>query len=307
MRKLLALLVAMLQLSCGAGGGLAQGGGVGGTGISAGAISGFGSIFVTGTEYDVNGAQIRLERANGSAADLRVGMVVVVEGERSADGTTGTAQRVDYDDEIEGPISALALGHAGCAPRHDPGPDDRDRARLDPLRRLAAPDVRHARGERPGRGERLPAHKRHPGHLREEEGRGRRHTDRGPEGHGRGRRGAQLPARHDHGQLERVHRAGRPARGWPDQRRLRGGRGHAHRAGRHQRDAHRARRALRGRSRRVRARGQRLGLRLARELQSRWPAGRRLGRGRPVRAQQPRPGHERRAAWRWRAACRPAC
>ena len=34
-------------------------------------------------------------------------MVVTVEGERSADGLTGTATRVVFEDEIEGPIEFL--------------------------------------------------------------------------------------------------------------------------------------------------------------------------------------------------------
>jgi hypothetical protein len=48
-----------------------------------------------------------LERVASSESALRVGMVVVVEGERS--GATGSAERVSYDDEIEGPIRAIAV------------------------------------------------------------------------------------------------------------------------------------------------------------------------------------------------------
>lgn len=107
MREVLALvLVAALALGCGAGGGLA-GGGIGGSGLSSGPISGFGSIFVTGTEYDTSTATVTLERVASPASALRLGMVVVVEGERS--GATGTAESVRYDDEIEGPIAAITL------------------------------------------------------------------------------------------------------------------------------------------------------------------------------------------------------
>jgi hypothetical protein len=106
MRRWLALALVFAQaLGCGAGGGLA-GGGIGGSGLSSGSISGFGSIFVTGTEYDTNGATVELERVRSSASALRKGMVVVVEGQRS--GATGTADRVTYEDEIEGPITAIA-------------------------------------------------------------------------------------------------------------------------------------------------------------------------------------------------------
>jgi len=106
MRKLIALvLIAALLHGCGAAN--LAGGGIGGSGLSSGAISGFGSIFVTGTEYDTNGATITLERVAGPASALRVGMVVVVEGDRS--GAMGTAETVTYDDEIEGPISAITV------------------------------------------------------------------------------------------------------------------------------------------------------------------------------------------------------
>ncbi len=107
MRKLMALaLIAALALGCGAAGSLA-GGGIGGSGLSSGAISGFGSIFVTGTEYDTNGASVSLERVASPASALKLGMVVVVEGDRN--GSTGSADVVTYDDEIEGPIAAITV------------------------------------------------------------------------------------------------------------------------------------------------------------------------------------------------------
>ena len=95
--------------ACGGGGSQVASGGIGGTGVSNGVVTGFGSIFVTGTEYDLSHAQISFERASGTASELRLGMVVTVEGKREPDGLTGTATRVTVDDEIEGPISSLAL------------------------------------------------------------------------------------------------------------------------------------------------------------------------------------------------------
>jgi hypothetical protein len=100
------ICIALVALGCSSGG---EGGGVGGTGISRGSISGFGSIFVTGTEYDTSGSQILFERVPATAADLRLGMVVQVEGARAADGLSGTAERVVFDDEIEGPIAAISV------------------------------------------------------------------------------------------------------------------------------------------------------------------------------------------------------
>ena len=107
MRKLIALaLIAALALGCGVGGSLA-GGGIGGSGLSSGVLTGFGSIFVTGTEYVTSAATVTLERVAGTQASLRVGMVVVVEGDRN--GATGTADTVTYDDEIEGPVTAITV------------------------------------------------------------------------------------------------------------------------------------------------------------------------------------------------------
>ena len=108
-RFVAACLVVAALAGCGGGEGPQANGGIGGSGISNGAVTGFGSIFVTGTEYDVSDAQISFERQNGNASDLRLGMVVVVEGDRDAGGSTGTARRVTFDDEIEGPISALTV------------------------------------------------------------------------------------------------------------------------------------------------------------------------------------------------------
>jgi hypothetical protein len=107
MRKLIALaLIAALALGCGGAASLA-GGGIGGSGLSSGALTRFGSIFVTGTEYDTNAASVTLERVASPASALRLGMVVVVEGDRS--GATGTADSVTYDDAIEGPITAITV------------------------------------------------------------------------------------------------------------------------------------------------------------------------------------------------------
>ncbi len=95
-----AVLLAALSLACAA----SDSGGMSGTGISQGSISSFGSIFVNGVEWALGSANIELDGAPASEADLRVGMVVRVEGDRSEDGLSGNARRVVFDDSIEGPI-----------------------------------------------------------------------------------------------------------------------------------------------------------------------------------------------------------
>jgi len=108
---LLGLLCAGLAcwaLACGGAGGgsLADTGGVSGTGISQGSISAFGSIFVNGVEWDLGEATIRIDDEPASESDLRLGMVVRVEGDFGDDGLTGSALSVDFDAEIKGPIAS---------------------------------------------------------------------------------------------------------------------------------------------------------------------------------------------------------
>lgn len=102
------LILALFLAACSGGGGGDDSGGTGGTGISQGPVTGIGSFHVTGTRWTLgSGGAVDLDGAPGTENDLRLGMVVTVEGERSADGLTGTATRVVYDDEIEGPIDSL--------------------------------------------------------------------------------------------------------------------------------------------------------------------------------------------------------
>jgi hypothetical protein len=76
-----------------------------------GQITGFGSIYVNGIEFDTVGASYEVDDAMASDDDaLAVGMVVKVEGSVSADGRTGTALKVEYDDDVEGVVEQLGPG-----------------------------------------------------------------------------------------------------------------------------------------------------------------------------------------------------
>jgi hypothetical protein len=96
--------LAMLACSGGGGGSVLAEGGMSGTGISQGSISSFGSIFVNGVEWDLSSASIELDGVGATEADLRLGMVVRVEGEYDSGNLTGSADRVVFDDSIEGPL-----------------------------------------------------------------------------------------------------------------------------------------------------------------------------------------------------------
>jgi len=106
LRKLIALASTALFFACSGGGGLADNGGMSGTGISQGAVTSFGSVFVNGVEWDLTSATIEIDGAPADESDLRLGMVVQINGDLAPTGTTGTAIDIVFDDTIEGPIES---------------------------------------------------------------------------------------------------------------------------------------------------------------------------------------------------------
>jgi hypothetical protein len=104
---LLALFFALVLISCGS----SSGGGIGGSGVtSQGSITGFGSIIVNGTEFDTTNATIIVEGVEIGVGDLiaqdnlDVGRVVTVYG---TDGKSAVADRVVYNDNVEGPVESI--------------------------------------------------------------------------------------------------------------------------------------------------------------------------------------------------------
>ncbi len=102
------LLALLFLVSCGGGGGGSHvaDGGIEGTGISSGSITGFGSIFVNGVEFDTSGASITIDGISASESDLKLGMVVEVQGTIS--GASGTVISVVAEDVVKGPVSSVA-------------------------------------------------------------------------------------------------------------------------------------------------------------------------------------------------------
>jgi len=80
------------------------GGGSGGTSITSGVITGFGSVYVNGVEYDTTRASVSVEGAGAGESDLDVGMVVTVKGSINPDGTAGRATAISFTDELEGVV-----------------------------------------------------------------------------------------------------------------------------------------------------------------------------------------------------------
>lgn len=111
---LLALALALGALvSCGGGGGGdVASSGIGGTGQALGTISGFGSVFVNGVEYETTGTSIIADDVAVSEASLSIGMVVRVSGDVNADGLTGTATSITYDEAMQGPVNGAPAANA---------------------------------------------------------------------------------------------------------------------------------------------------------------------------------------------------
>ena len=75
---------------------------------TSGIITGFGSIFVNGIEFETDNASFDVDDdSNSDQSALRVGMRVKVKGSVNADGATGTAESVIYQSELKGPVSDL--------------------------------------------------------------------------------------------------------------------------------------------------------------------------------------------------------
>ncbi|MGB3096192.1 MAG: DUF5666 domain-containing protein [Candidatus Deferrimicrobiaceae bacterium] len=110
-RKTVAAFLALPALfflaGCGGGGSLVAGGGTGGTGISTGVITGFGSVIVNDVEFDVFGTVITVNDNTAAENNLRLGMVAKIRGTFNPDGLTGVADLLDAENEVLGPISGF--------------------------------------------------------------------------------------------------------------------------------------------------------------------------------------------------------
>jgi hypothetical protein len=84
-------------------------GGMSGTGISSGRITGFGSIYVNGVRYNVDQATFYREGelVSGQAA-FSVGEFVTVTGVPAEDGSTSTATQVSFESLLVGDVTALS-------------------------------------------------------------------------------------------------------------------------------------------------------------------------------------------------------
>lgn len=104
-------LIYFFVASCGGGGSSTQGG-IGGTGVSSGRVEGFGSVIVNGVHFDTTNAVVTKDDdspvTNLNDADINLllskGMIINIEGSINADGVTGIAEKIIYQDNLEGPV-----------------------------------------------------------------------------------------------------------------------------------------------------------------------------------------------------------
>ena len=80
---------------------------------TSGVITGFGSVYINGVEYETDSASITIDGSQSAETDLGVGDVCALQGSVNADGVTGTATAVTCTDELEGyvlDVSSLTNG-----------------------------------------------------------------------------------------------------------------------------------------------------------------------------------------------------
>ncbi len=80
---------------------------------TSGVITGFGSVYINGVEYETTNATIRVEDSLATESALAMGMVVTLQGSVNSDGMTGTATSISYDDNVEGIVLANTIAIDG--------------------------------------------------------------------------------------------------------------------------------------------------------------------------------------------------
>lgn len=111
-KSVLAASIAMLAACSGSGSGTASNP----DDTTVGVITGFGSIYINGVEYETDTASINDDGVSSQETSLGVGDVCVLHGSVNSDGTTGTATAVSCSDELEGyvlDVSGLGLDGTG--------------------------------------------------------------------------------------------------------------------------------------------------------------------------------------------------
>ena len=100
-------LLSSLLVACGGGGLSAPDDGS--NGITAGRITGFGSIIVNGIRFDVDGATFSKDDVNSQQSDFQIGEYIVIKGSIDETGLNGIATEVIFKDLLEGQVTNVSI------------------------------------------------------------------------------------------------------------------------------------------------------------------------------------------------------
>lgn len=106
MKPVLLTLLAFAVAACSYDGGGETGTGFDAPPVAVGKITGFGSVFVNGVEFDTSASRIRLNGSDDAESNLKIGMIVTVRGSVDAGGLAGTAAAVEFEDDVEGVVQS---------------------------------------------------------------------------------------------------------------------------------------------------------------------------------------------------------
>ena len=104
------MLLALTSCGTTTGNNDSAGGGIGGTGISVGKITAAdsASVDVNGVAFDITNATVTVDGVSGNQNNLKVGMIVKVDGTFNPDGKTGIAANIEFKDILEGPVDSVS-------------------------------------------------------------------------------------------------------------------------------------------------------------------------------------------------------
>ncbi len=108
LKNALLLAITGLMTACGGSDNTATVSPVASTSTIQGTITGFGSIYVNGIEFETNAASIVIDGVPDIETSLGIGDVVILQGSINDDGLTGVATAVSSADELEGYVLDLS-------------------------------------------------------------------------------------------------------------------------------------------------------------------------------------------------------
>ena len=77
--------------------------------VTSGVITGFGSVYINGVEFETDGTEFAVDDAAGTESQLKIGMYITLQGDINADGTSGTAGKIKFENDVEGMVLAKNL------------------------------------------------------------------------------------------------------------------------------------------------------------------------------------------------------